>query len=417
MAEQTPPSGAGPYQHSEHAVCIRDSEGSFQQRRRRLSSLLEESQKVTKMDLMQRNIVQGVNVVRRGVRMLEEPIEKRPSLVELMGAGKLPQDYLDRIFPDDSVNSVAPLAERIERVSLSQLLAPAPSGGQPGGGGAGAASAATAAATPMPVPQLNPAGMVGMVPQFPFFKAGGPAPQAWDPTVIASMMAQAQAFMNASGLPGMQGKAPFPMPGPLPAGMQLPPAQMAAAAAAVGQAPLNTAMPATTAAGKPKASGDKAKRDSAKASPEAGLIPAGLLPKTGKDTRGGQSPKPDLQAWRNIGATGPQPESGTNRKTESGRQNVDGTSAQVHRRPAQAAQETAATNPPPLVPTGGGVAAAGGASGATNGTAAAPRRRESPFLQLIDAFCDRAIGPEEAQASVRTPTLGPASAAPHPYIR
>lgn len=122
--------GAGeePFVYSETAQCIRASEGSFEERRERLSKTLARSRQVTKMDLIQRNIVQGVNVVRRGSRSLEGLIERRPSLSDMVAQKRLPPDYIDRAFPSDPALSVAPTADRIERVSLQHLLpSPTPS--------------------------------------------------------------------------------------------------------------------------------------------------------------------------------------------------------------------------------------------------------------------------------------------------
>eukprot|EP00928_Gymnodinium_smaydae_P015961 TRINITY_DN15943_c0_g1_i1.p1 TRINITY_DN15943_c0_g1~~TRINITY_DN15943_c0_g1_i1.p1 ORF type:complete len:332 (-),score=104.82 TRINITY_DN15943_c0_g1_i1:188-1183(-) len=113
---------APPFVHSEHSVCVRDREGSFEERRERLEARLEHSRSISKGDLMQRNIVQSINVVRRGSRSLEPLLDARPTLQELVEEKRLPPDYLDRLFPTDATGSVAPLAERIERVSLHRLL-------------------------------------------------------------------------------------------------------------------------------------------------------------------------------------------------------------------------------------------------------------------------------------------------------
>lgn len=121
MVEEMPP-----YLHSDYATCIRDSEGSFAERRRRLHVQLKHSRTVTKMDLIQRNIIQGVNVVRRGAFSLEGQLKRRPTLISMEATGKLPPNYIDLLFPNNSAASVAPLAERKERVQLHQLLAPFP---------------------------------------------------------------------------------------------------------------------------------------------------------------------------------------------------------------------------------------------------------------------------------------------------
>merc|ERR1719440_2635404 len=111
---EPPVQPAEPYVHSETAACIRDSEGTFSERRARLDTSLQKSMKITKSELMQRNIVQGVNVVRRGSRALEGLLGARPALDEMVTSKKLPPDYLDKAFPTDQKDSVAPLADRIE---------------------------------------------------------------------------------------------------------------------------------------------------------------------------------------------------------------------------------------------------------------------------------------------------------------
>mmetsp|Transcript_46336 Transcript_46336/g.100758 ORF Transcript_46336/g.100758 Transcript_46336/m.100758 type:complete len:314 (+) Transcript_46336:86-1027(+) len=112
------------YIHSENATCVRGSEGSFDERRERLDERYRHSQTVTKADLVQRNIVQGVNVVRRAAYVLESLLAKRPSLSKLISIKRLPADYLERLFPADLESSVAPLAGKIARVSLQKLIAP-----------------------------------------------------------------------------------------------------------------------------------------------------------------------------------------------------------------------------------------------------------------------------------------------------
>lgn len=110
-----------PYVHSEFASCVRDAEGSFEERRRRLDRRLRQSMQVTKLDLIQRNIVQGLSVVRRGAHALEGFLLRRPTLGEMIASKRLPLDYVDKIFPNH-LAFAAP--ERIERVSLLQLLGP-----------------------------------------------------------------------------------------------------------------------------------------------------------------------------------------------------------------------------------------------------------------------------------------------------
>mmetsp|Transcript_127911 Transcript_127911/g.409763 ORF Transcript_127911/g.409763 Transcript_127911/m.409763 type:complete len:298 (+) Transcript_127911:152-1045(+) len=131
--------GAQPFVYSEHAVCIRDSEGSFSERQNSFSGQLKKSLSVSKADLLHRNILQSVSVVSRGKNVLHGFFEARPTLEDLKAKRKLAPDYEERLFPADPANSVAPLAERIERVSLHRLLAPpttnvaaAPSGRAPG---------------------------------------------------------------------------------------------------------------------------------------------------------------------------------------------------------------------------------------------------------------------------------------------
>lgn len=105
-----------------YAMCIRDSEGSFQQRRLRLHTAISKALLVTKSQLIERNILQGVNVVRRGIHALRNHVQQRPQLSELMVAKRLPLDYIDKLFPTDLAGSVAPLAARKERVCLNRLL-------------------------------------------------------------------------------------------------------------------------------------------------------------------------------------------------------------------------------------------------------------------------------------------------------
>lgn len=53
---------------------------------------------------------------------MERLQKQRPSLDEMINQGHVQAGYLDRLHPADEADSVAPLAERIERVSLERLL-------------------------------------------------------------------------------------------------------------------------------------------------------------------------------------------------------------------------------------------------------------------------------------------------------
>jgi len=162
-----------PYVHSERATCIRDSEGSFDERRKRLARCLQHSLTVTKVDLIQRNIVSGVNVVRRGAHTLEVQLQRRPPLLEMIASRRLPPDYLDKAFPSDPAQSVAPLAERKSRVSLHSLLAQPSSGAPPSVG-----------VSPSMRPQVNP-------------------PVGLDPAMFAAMVVQvAMMSPKPPALPG-----------------------------------------------------------------------------------------------------------------------------------------------------------------------------------------------------------------------
>jgi len=134
------------YVHSANAVCVRNSEGSFAERQRRLDRRLRQSREISKADLVQRNIVQGINVVRRGIHTVEVALRHRPRLGEMIATKRLPPDYLDQLFPDSAHPRVAerpgpqlgtgPLRDPYQGgkapVSLHQLLPPPPSSAQPG---------------------------------------------------------------------------------------------------------------------------------------------------------------------------------------------------------------------------------------------------------------------------------------------
>ncbi|CAE7949698.1 unnamed protein product [Symbiodinium sp. KB8] len=181
------------YVHTSNATCIRDAEGSFEERRQRLEQRLRKSQEVSRADLVQRNIVPGVSVVRRGIHVLEGLLRSRPSLEQLTAANRLPPNYIDKMFPDDASGSAAPKAERKPAVSLNQLLSP-PSN-RPG-----------AAVSP------GPAGPPNYMPV-----PGGQVPV--DPAVLATWMVQAAMMKSPSpitGLPPYPGTMP-PFAGAMPA--------------------------------------------------------------------------------------------------------------------------------------------------------------------------------------------------------
>ncbi|CAE7645305.1 unnamed protein product [Symbiodinium microadriaticum] len=184
---------AGRAVHTSNATCIRDAEGSFEERRQRLEQRLRKSQEVSRADLVQRNIVPGVSVVRRGIHVLEGLLRSRPSLEQLTAANRLPPNYIDKMFPDDASGSAAPKAERKPAVSLNQLLSP-PSN-RPG-----------AAVSP------GPAGPPNYMPV-----PGGQVPV--DPAVLATWMVQAAMMKSPSpitGLPPYPGTMP-PFAGAMPA--------------------------------------------------------------------------------------------------------------------------------------------------------------------------------------------------------
>ncbi|CAE7544128.1 unnamed protein product [Symbiodinium pilosum] len=189
------------YVHSSNATCIRDAEGSFEERRRRLDQRLRKSKEISRADLVQRNIVQGLSVVRQGVHILEGLLRSRPTLEQLVTSNKLPPDYIDKMFPNDASGSEAPKAERKPAVSLNQLLAP-PSGRQ------GAATANTPSAGSGPPGYLPP-------------WQGGQVPVV-DPAVLATMMVQAAMMKSPSPITGQMGAMPYsgtmpPFSGAMPA--------------------------------------------------------------------------------------------------------------------------------------------------------------------------------------------------------
>ncbi|CAK0824744.1 unnamed protein product, partial [Prorocentrum cordatum] len=167
------------------ALCVLGSEGSFLERRARLDARLRRSLAVTRAELVRRNIVQGVSVVRRASHALEAWLPRRPPLGALIAAGRLATDYVDRAFPIRR-DKEAPLAERVERVLLERLLAPpAPQpraplrtlwpphglGSDPGGDPVPPA--------PSPAPRVDPAALASVVVQV--LAAAGALPPAWHP--------------------------------------------------------------------------------------------------------------------------------------------------------------------------------------------------------------------------------------------
>ncbi|CAK0824746.1 unnamed protein product, partial [Prorocentrum cordatum] len=171
--------------HAPKALCVLGSEGSFLERRARLDARLRRSLAVTRAELVRRNIVQGVSVVRRASHALEAWLPRRPPLGALIAAGRLATDYVDRAFPIRR-DKEAPLAERVERVLLERLLAPpAPQpraplrtlwpphglGSDPGGDPVPPA--------PSPAPRVDPAALASVVVQV--LAAAGALPPAWHP--------------------------------------------------------------------------------------------------------------------------------------------------------------------------------------------------------------------------------------------
>lgn len=168
---------------------------------------------------MQRNIVQGVNVVRRASYTLDGLLGARPSYEDMVASKRLPSDYIDKAFPAKSENSKAPQAERIERVSLQRLL-PASHG---------PSAHRTQNMRPWPDNAPNAAGVSSSLPaNAPASASGGPAqaaaPQpgqltAMDPAMLAAMVVQVAMMQGQGG----QGSAPPPMQGyGLPQSMAAP---------------------------------------------------------------------------------------------------------------------------------------------------------------------------------------------------
>jgi hypothetical protein len=192
-------------------MCIRDSEGSFAERRGRLDSALRNSLKVSKTDLLQRNIFQGVNVVRRGSRQLEEKLSARPPLEEMISKRRLSADYVDKVFPDRLEDSIAPSAERIERVSLHRLLAPpAKKQGSSSAAAAPGGGAPQAPSSQAQGPPLDPAMLAAMVVQAAMMSKSN------DPRSITGMPQQAAPTMPGQMWPGQVGQArpPYDMSWP-----------------------------------------------------------------------------------------------------------------------------------------------------------------------------------------------------------
>jgi len=203
MSEQAP------YIHSDYATCVRDSEGTYSERRERLRRALERSSQVTKMELMQRNIMQGVNVVRRGMHMIGGQLRQRPSLAELIAAKKLPEDYLARAFPENLADSVAPLPERIERVSLQKLLAP-PNGPAPSSRHPGPLDPAMLAA------MMVQATMLGPRPLHPAISSTHPAQQLCGAPMLVPGTPAAVPLNGSAVMPAVSAAAGMPLPVTVP---------------------------------------------------------------------------------------------------------------------------------------------------------------------------------------------------------
>lgn len=241
-----------PYVHSEVATCIRDSEGTFAERRAKLHRSLQRSLKVTKGELMQRNIVQSVNVIRRGSRALEGLVGSRPPLGDMVAAKRLPPDYIDQAFPTKAENSVAPLADRIERVSLQRALQQPQHPGrrstwQPGQHDFPSANSSALLNTGAPAsssggmaapPQMDPAMLAAMVVQVAMM-SGDKRPHS--PPVMPGQPWLGQAPMSQGQVPPWQPMAA--------AQMQRPPATVPAAALMGRKEPASVAaaVPATIA--------------------------------------------------------------------------------------------------------------------------------------------------------------------------
>lgn len=99
--------------------------GSREQRRQKESPGKSKTLKPSKK-VLEPGIVRGVGVVRRVVHALDDLLQKRPKLANLIASQRLPPDYLDKLFPGAGSNLSAPKAERGHQLSLGQLLAPSP---------------------------------------------------------------------------------------------------------------------------------------------------------------------------------------------------------------------------------------------------------------------------------------------------
>eukprot|EP00397_Hematodinium_sp_SG-2012_P060324 GEMP01078416.1.p1 GENE.GEMP01078416.1~~GEMP01078416.1.p1 ORF type:complete len:133 (+),score=27.82 GEMP01078416.1:213-611(+) len=54
---------------------------------------------VSKKDLIDRNILVGISIVRRAKRLLERSLGARKTFAVMVDEGRLPADYIDRLFP------------------------------------------------------------------------------------------------------------------------------------------------------------------------------------------------------------------------------------------------------------------------------------------------------------------------------
>eukprot|EP00913_Durusdinium_trenchii_P014696 g13786.t1 len=176
---------------SPNATCVLSSEGSFEERRHRLDWHLQRSRQVSRGDLVQRNIVQGVSVVRRGIHILEELLRQRPSLGELISSERLPADYIDKMFPEKD----PPKPERKAPVFLNELLTPP----KP--------KSAEIAMTQSLYVALR-FGSLGSRPSTA--STGFPGwGSSQDPAVLAAMMVQAAMMKSSPPVPPMAGTMPY----------------------------------------------------------------------------------------------------------------------------------------------------------------------------------------------------------------
>lgn len=351
---------------AERAARVHGAEGSFEQRRERLGRRLSESRTVTKMDLLQRNIMRGgASVVRRNSQLLGGLLERRPKLEDLIQRRWLEPDYLDQAFPASAARDAE---HAIKQVSLHQLLE------QSG-------SALSTAAT---FSSVRPSSQAA---QALAAAATGPV----DPAVVAAMM---RAAMLSSGGPWTAVRPGLLRPGLQPVGAPLPMPPLGSMPASVvsSVAPLSATMaipamersPATVPTSLPA------------------LATAAILPS------------------RPVAPTGCQ--AAALSAAEAGVAQVPGLVSTTLPLQLLKQQQVPQQQRPPKP----SVLAQRGcrAQLAPRSIPAGPLRRDerAPFVRILDSFCDRVLGKRHAEARWdpdakpdATPGAAPAPFAPAPF--